>query len=73
MSNLDAWKAAKEAFEDAEGEYCAARNIVIDAGSKRSEAWEALIRAAGALSDNERKQAAEYEFGPAQPRSEDQP
>ena len=70
MSNLDAWKTAKEAFEDAEGEYLAARNATIDAGNKRGHAWEALVQAASTLSDDERRQAAEYEFGPALPSTD---
>lgn len=64
MSNLEKWKAAKAAFEATEHSYNAAHQAVLDAGSKRSNAWEALVVAARILSPDEKIQAAEFEFGP---------
>lgn len=63
MSNFENWKTALTAFNDTEAEYCAAHNAVIDAGSKRSKAWDALCQAASMLSVDEKRQAAEYQFG----------
>lgn len=70
MSNLEKWKAAKAAWWATECEYNIARQATLDAGAKRSTAWEALTVAARALSPDEKTQAAEYEFGPAIPPAE---
>jgi hypothetical protein len=66
MSNFENWKAAKAEYELYERAYMAAREVVIEAGRKRGEAWEALVQAAYKLTGDEKKQAADYEFGPAQ-------
>lgn len=67
MSNFEKWKTARAAFYATEDAYNAAHNSVIDAGEKRAAAWDALTIAARTLSPDERKQAAEFEFGSALP------
>jgi hypothetical protein len=50
MSNFEKWKAAKAAFEATERVYSAAHQGAIDAGAKKSKAWEVLVAAARNLS-----------------------
>lgn len=70
-ANFEEWKAAREAYYKADGEYGAAREILLTLGNERSKAWEALVQAAYKLSDSEKKQAAEFEYGPSIPLEEE--